>query len=127
MFIRVKKVHEYEYAYICRSVWNSETKKSKQEVVAYLGNLKSERRLNKMDFALFDEEQKELIDAYLEKIKEDEFSGDKKKGWKSRCPNCEGIKARQARICGRCSTNNRFHGWVTPDLVQKYSYNTKNL
>jgi len=136
MFIRVKKVHEYEYAYLCRSVWNAETKKSKQVVVVYLGNLRSAKRLSKMDFDTFNDEQRKIIDAYLEKMKgkplENDALGDKKKAWKSMCPSCDGVKARQARICRRCSTNNRFHGWATPAFAQEYSYkyldcNTKSL
>ena len=82
MFIRVKIVHEYEYAYLCRSVWNAETKKSKQVVVVYLGNLRSAKRLSKMDFDTFNDEQRKIIDAYLEKMKskplEKDALGDKK-------------------------------------------------
>ena len=65
MFIRIKKVNGYEYAYLVRSVWNTDTKKVKQEVVKYLGNLTNPKRIHKLDLSKLSAKELEIIKRYM--------------------------------------------------------------
>ena len=118
MFIRLKKVNGYEYAYLVRSVWDRKEKKVKQEVIKYLGNLRNPKRVHKLSLSGLSDMELDIIKKYMAGVK---LRFPEEQTWKSLCPKCEKKKSRQAVLCRHCSTKKKFHGWVTPELVEQYT------
>jgi hypothetical protein len=121
MFIRIKKVNGYEYAYLVRSVWNTDTKKVKQEVVKYLGNLTNPKRIHKLDLSKLSAKELEIIKRYMEGLEVNFDIPPPIDEWKSKCPKCEMKKSPQAKQCRSCSTKKKFHGWCTPDFLEEWN------
>ena len=117
MYIRVKKVNGYKYAYLVKSVWDAEKKSVKQEVIRYLGNLSNPKRISKINLSKLSDKELEIIQTYIDGIV---TNPPKINAWKSVCPECSMKKSPQAKRCMNCSTKKKFHGWCTSELRERF-------
>ena len=113
MYIREKTVKGNKYAYLVRSVWSREEKKSTQKTIMYLGRVE---RLEHIDVTHLEDEERDAVSTYIQKklpevriqMMMERKEPDKELFCSAKDGKCNRAKSKASKYCKFCMRRIRF-------------------